>query len=118
MDYMSDHIKVKRAPPREGKLGGRGYVYIIAGGGLYKIGTTTCVSARARNLQAECPAPLEIIMALEFKRGAGRAERWMHWIFRDCWHHAEWFRLSEADLDEATEVLAALRDGWLPEEEC
>ena len=82
----------------------RGWVYVVSGAGLYKIGRTTApngVAGRLSALQGSSPVPLTLEMSFEVDL-CYATERMLHDQFR---HKSvplvgrEWFALDGLDLD-------------------
>lgn len=67
---------------------GGGYTYVIAAGGMIKIGQTGHVRSRIEQIQAMCPNSISM---LGLARGA-RLETTLHKICKAHRAHHEWFR--------------------------
>jgi Mn-dependent DtxR family transcriptional regulator len=83
--------------------GGDGYVYIIEGAGLYKIGKATNVAKRLESHQTSCPIPLTLVHTIK-TRDALSLERHLQHHFRHKATRGEWFRLDEVDLTTIRKV--------------
>lgn len=77
--------------------GGEGYVYVIEGAGLYKIGKAINVAKRLESHQTSCPIPLTLVYSIK-TRDALSLERHLQYHFRHKVTRGEWFSLDETDL--------------------
>jgi len=78
------------------------WVYFIkAENGLIKIGTTTHLKERLKQLQRMSPVKLELIIAIE---GGVDKEQALHQRFEKCRSHGEWFFPSEELLSYIKEL--------------
>ena len=77
-------------------------VYLIEGGGLFKIGITSSISSRMQQMRTGSPLPLKIVHFWDYninaddEFGDGWADavegRW-HCALKDFQDHGEWFNL-------------------------
>jgi hypothetical protein len=72
-------------------------VYLFKAGTSYKIGVTTDVGKRRKQVQSQCADPLEIIHVIT-DGDAKQIERQLHETFHHRWLHGEWFELSPQDV--------------------
>ncbi|MCU0492381.1 MAG: GIY-YIG nuclease family protein [Chloroflexaceae bacterium] len=72
-------------------------VYLFKAGTAYKIGVTTDVGKRRKQVQAQCADPLEIIHVIT-DGDAKQIERQLHETFHHRWLHGEWFELTPQDV--------------------
>ncbi len=77
-------------------------VYLIAGGGLYKIGTAADPVARLRDLQACSPAQLRLVAS---GPGGYDREAAIHHEFKAMRRHGEWFDLTGAAVAYAVKLV-------------
>lgn len=76
-----------------------GNVYLArASDGLYKIGHSSQVATRLRQLEKRFGVTLELVHAVEV-RDVERAEQFLHDRFMSKWAHHEFFRLDDADVE-------------------
>ncbi len=84
-------------PPRAQR---RGVVYILkADNGLYKIGKTSNPDERLPRLAIQLPYPIVVVRQI-LTDDMDALESELHRRFADKRAHGEWFRLTQADLDE------------------
>jgi len=76
---------------------GRECVYLVAGGGLRKIGYTNHLASRMASLRTMSPVALMLEHAWEGDRANETA---LHRRFKKQRHHGEWFLLSEESVAE------------------
>lgn len=69
-------------------------VYAIAAGRRVKIGHTTDLPRRMREIQVACPDP---IVCLGSAAGGGSLEKALHRQFGHARVHGEWFELNDTD---------------------
>jgi len=74
-----------------------GYVYMQRHGADYKIGFTTSLNKRGRQIQIELPQELELIHSILTDDPAG-AESYWHKRFAAKRTRGEWFKLTKADV--------------------
>jgi len=91
-------------------------VYVIEGGGLFKIGTSSGVARRLKNLQITCPVPLTLVKAWARKNGL-KLERELHERLAGCRRHGEWFELPEDVFKKLCADLDELEKTWLESRE-
>lgn len=76
-----------------------GFVYVIGGGGLYKIGASQNVEHRLIDLQVGSPVPLKVVCVIKTTQYTHISlERALHRRLVDKRRHGEWFDLDESDL--------------------
>lgn len=115
LDHTGTPASIKYPPGNPKHNDRAGHVYIITGGDLCKIGMTRDnIFNRLRGIQNMSPAPLYLVCATWFDSNAAWAERWIQWMFRDDWHHGEWFALDNEGLHEAIGTLNAFESGYDP----
>lgn len=88
-----------RTAPRRRKQAG--YVYLIEGGGYYKIGKAKNPSNRAQTLAIHLPYPTRLLHAIK-SDDSDRAEKHLHERYADRRTNGEWFDL---DGDEVREIM-------------
>lgn len=88
----------ERAKPTRGQVKGKygspgkpGFVYFIRNGSSVKIGFTTSIRSRVKNIQTACADPLEVLMVMP---GTDETEKFFHTMFRDYRIGGEWFSLT------------------------
>lgn len=74
-----------------------GYVYVIRCGDLYKIGKTTDIAKRIKQLQTSAPQALELVCWL-LQGYMTDAESNYHSVYRDKRVSGEWFALTNEDV--------------------
>lgn len=82
-----------------------GYVYLLGGGGYYKIGRSKSVGSRVRQLAIQLPFPVELIHHIPCEDYVA-AEKELHELYDDSRLNGEWFTLSERDV---THIKAIVR---------
>jgi hypothetical protein len=85
-------------------------VYLIEGGGLYKIGIGSSIMHRFWSLQAQCPVKLTLIAYKSFQTNAfyhdyKKEEQSLHRRYAHCRRHGEWFALNQNEVDELISLL-------------
>jgi hypothetical protein len=75
-----------------------GYVYVIKGNGLYKIGRTTQLAKRLTHFSTLFPVPITLVTAIPTDDPVSLEKRLQN-QFSERRRSGEWFALSEADLD-------------------
>lgn len=81
----------KREPPREG------WIYILAGGGFYKIGRTEDPNRRLAQISPKLPFEVEVAHIF-YSEDVIQEEADLHERFKHQHTNGEWFKLSEDDL--------------------
>lgn len=76
-------------------------VYILSGGGLYKIGYSQNAENRAKSLQSSSPVEIQLIYKTPPIEHAEKIEYELHKEFEQSKSHGEWFDLSENQLSQA-----------------
>lgn len=84
--------EIRRLIPKEGEPDG--YVYLINGGTLVKIGTARNPDKRCRGLQTGSPVELRLLARAP---GNELHEKALHHRHRDVRRHGEWFDLPTVD---------------------
>ncbi|MBA3690837.1 MAG: GIY-YIG nuclease family protein [Actinobacteria bacterium] len=67
-------------------------VNFVEGAGLIKIGIAFDLADRIRKMQAQCPVPLTVVLAVP---GRGFMERELHREFAEYRRQGEWFAMPE-----------------------
>lgn len=80
-----------------------GYVYLLGGGGYYKIGRTTNVNRRLRQLEIQLPWPVEIVHTIPCEKHV-LSEIALHAMFAYKRSNGEWFCLEYKDLVEIKRI--------------
>ena len=65
------------------------YLYAIRCGEYFKIGVTDNVERRVKDMESNCPYPIEILYVMDNEQGA---EAMYHEIFEYRHHRGEWFK--------------------------
>jgi hypothetical protein len=87
----------KEKPPRA--LHPAGFVYVIHGGGYYKIGRTVDPYTRLTPMMARAPFPFEALLLIPTSNMA-QTERELHRTYAAQRTRGEWFNLTDADIAE------------------
>lgn len=103
MSYITRQIKLRGEPhsipepqkPKNERLSG--YIYLLHGNGLYKIGSTTYPKGRLREQTRNTDIR---VLAVTSCRNMRYVEDWWHWRFRHRWVYSEWFDLSREEVHE------------------
>jgi hypothetical protein len=109
-------MKVSRKEQVEGRAGKKyGYIYIMGmGSDLFKIGWTYNVQKRLKEFQTANPV-LAVVHA-EHVTDPRLRESTLHKRYGGKRAAGEWFRLTEADIDEIKAYLAGLTPPRIPDE--
>ena len=75
----------------------RGYVYLLSGGGYYKIGQTRDIRSRSRALGMQLPFEVDLVHVIETNEPLV-LERRLHEEFNHKRVRGEWFELSAEDV--------------------
>jgi hypothetical protein len=86
-----------------------GYVYLLGGGGYYKIGKAKDPQRRAETLAVQLPYSVELLHAIESGDYA-RAEEYLHERFAHKRLNGEWFDLSDDDVAEITALSSLYKE--------
>lgn len=89
--------KKERKKKIDGMLGSDGWVYLVEGAGLYKIGVTVDLENRMNGLQAQSPVRLRLIHSIKSRRYR-EVEKYFHRVFENTRKHYEWFALFDSDV--------------------
>jgi hypothetical protein len=73
-----------------------GFVYVIEGAGLYKIGFSATPRRRLAGLQSSSPVELRLVGVIE---GTRSDEAQWHYLLRERRRHGEWFDLTEEEVN-------------------
>jgi Meiotically up-regulated gene 113 len=81
------------------RLSAKGFIYILAAGdSIFKIGKTTRLSKRSRQLEIQLPRRVEVALVIATNEIHGR-EHELHQEFASSRLNGEWFELSQEDLE-------------------
>lgn len=69
----------------------------------FKIGKTTDINARKKNLNTGAPFPTEVIHLIECS-DIHSAEVWLHACLNSKRTYGEWFELEDSDLEQLKEI--------------
>jgi hypothetical protein len=100
----SDEMTRLRKEEREARTrmrDAKAVVYVIECAGVHKIGTTTNLPARVRQIQAMCPHPVTVVHSV---KGGRALEQRIHGKYRHRHSHGEWFDLDAKDVDTIRSV--------------
>ena len=79
-------------------------VYVVSGGGLYKIGISGDVSNRLATMRGTSPVVLDLVHTVQIVN-ARLVEKSLHEKYKDFNTHGEWFKLSPEQLQEVKDYL-------------
>ena len=83
--------------PEKPKVIRNGFVYVLHGGGQYKIGCTKYPAIRARALARQVPFAVEMVMLIP-SQDMYETEQCIHTLFGAKRIEGEWFSLAEKDI--------------------
>lgn len=69
------------------------YLYFVRCGGYVKIGVTSDVERRMKDMKTHCPYDMQLLKVEENKEGL---EEYYHNLYKDKHHRGEWFRIGGA----------------------
>ena len=92
---LTDWLRA-RGPKPEGIT--RGRIYILRAGEYFKIGKTSDLHRRIRDLKIQLPERADLLHTF-YATDMTACEHWLHRIFRDQRSNGEWFRLRGDDLE-------------------
>jgi hypothetical protein len=87
----------RRAAPK--RIAQPGCVYLLGGGGYYKIGKARDPLQRTETLAVQLPYPVNLIHTIE-SDDYGRAEEYLHERYAHKRLNGEWFDLSDEEVSE------------------
>lgn len=82
-----------------------GFVYILKAGPYYKIGRTTQIDNRIKQLKIQLPYEVEVVTHFPCERHAV-SERVLHEQFAEFRTNGEWFNLPDSAIEELTRIRA------------
>lgn len=91
------HLLEEWAQALEKSFAPDGHVYILGGGGYYKIGRAKTVDDRIKQLAIQLPWPVSVEHTIPAENHVA-AEKALHEAFSAMRAHGEWFRLDEDEL--------------------
>jgi hypothetical protein len=97
-EAITNPPKVERYIPKE-PVKRNGIVYLIAGGGYHKIGLTTNIEARFKDIGTKLPFTSEVIHTIRTS-DIYRLEKYWHERFASKRAEGEWFILTDEDVAE------------------
>lgn len=80
-----------------------GYVYVLGGGGYFKIGRSKNPKSRVGTLAIQLPWPVYIIHTIPCQDHQ-ESERELHRVFDSCRANGEWFKLTSEDLQRIKSI--------------
>jgi len=101
-DQMNEPCRYISTEPRPKKQA-QGYVYLLHGGGYFKIGKTINLSVRNRQIGLQLPFEVTLVHAIS-TNDINDSERYWHTKFRTKRLNGEWFNLSEEDVSEFSSI--------------
>lgn len=90
------------APAPEDRLlerGQAGWIYVLEGGGYHKIGRTTNLDGRMKQIVSKLPFEVTLLYKIFYPEQLPGVERGLHEKFADKRVNGEWFKLDEEDLE-------------------
>lgn len=84
-------------PVRPAPIDRSGYVYLIRGGGYYKIGKARDLDARIKWFEIKLPFEVELVLSIR-SEDYSALERELHTAFEHKRTNGEWFALTEEDV--------------------
>jgi len=101
-DHMNDPCRYTSTEPRPKKQV-QGYVYLLHGGGYFKIGKTIDLSVRNRQIGLQLPFEVTLVHAIS-TNDIDELERYWHTRFRTKRLNGEWFNLSNEDVSKFSSI--------------
>jgi hypothetical protein len=80
-----------------------GHIYLLSGGGYFKIGKTTNLSIRSQQISLQLPFEVTLVHSISTD-DIGEAERYWHTKFKSKRLNGEWFSLVDEDLIEFSSI--------------
>lgn len=81
----------------------KGYIYMLSGGGYFKIGKTTDLSVRSRQIGLQLPFEITLVHSIS-TNNIDEAEKYWHDKFKSKRQNGEWFSLVDEDVNEFSSV--------------
>lgn len=82
----------------------KGYIYLLYGGGYFKIGKTTQLSARGKQISLQLPFEVKLVHSIN-TNNVDQAERYWHTKFKSKRLNGEWFSLNDEDVAEFSSII-------------
>lgn len=111
LDALREKRKLLQSTPEitsENNTSDEKSVYIIEGGGVYKIGVSKKPRERMKEIQRHSPQELNLRFQSKSTTDAYQIEDRIHTDFSDKNHHNEWFDLSDSELAEVIKITQKL----------
>lgn len=102
-DVTNDETEINSTPTKKPKQSVEGVVYMLQGGGYFKIGKSINPDKRLTQIKLQIPFKVEVVHII---RAANPAEVESHWHrrFASRRQNGEWFLLTEAEVNEFKSV--------------
>lgn len=84
-----------------------GYIYVLKCNEFYKIGSSTTLEKRILSIQSSCPYEIQVVHTSERRSDFQELKKYLHLKFNYAHERGEWFKLSDTDLKELTELLGS-----------
>jgi hypothetical protein len=96
LEKQQQHFEMQAAPRTE-RYARPGYIYLVGGNNVYKIGKTKDIPSRLRSF-LQLPFRTRLVHAIPTSDMVW-AENYLHRVFAHCRLNGEWFDLAPADVD-------------------
>jgi hypothetical protein len=93
------YVGVRKPKIVKPKAKRKGYVYLIAGGGYFKIGLTSNLATRHKQIGSKLPFKTTLIHAIQ-TNDMEKTEAYWHERFSQNRAEGEWFQLTESEVSE------------------